>query len=289
MAKAAAKTGTGPTVLVAVEQHFPPERRLITDDLARPILPRALRAFVQVTRPAPIRDWLVRAVEKPSPGIWGGLMCRKHYIDDTLTAAVPGLDAVVDLGAGFDTRAYRLTALREMPVWEVDQRAIIAPKQARLQAIFGQVPGHVTLVPIDFDREALGAVLATHGYAPAMRTFFILEGVTQYLTESGLRSTFEFLSAAAPGSRLACSYVLRDLIEGRDLHGQKALYDKWVVKEQAWLYGFEPTEVPGFLGEFGWRVIEDVGFADLFDRYVGPTGRDLATTPIERLVYAEKR
>jgi methyltransferase (TIGR00027 family) len=273
---------------VAVEQHFPEDRRIIEDKLAYLILPFSMRAFVWLTRPAFARDWLVRALEKRAPGIYGGVMSRKRYIDDRLVEAADSMDAVVNLGAGFDTRAYRLPALAEMPVWEVDQRENIEPKRARLRKLFGEVPEHVKLVVINFDCEELGTVLARCGYSAELRTFFIWEAVTQYLTEAGICSTFEFLGRAAPGSRLAFTYVLKEFIEGKVMYGQKLVYDRYVVKEQAWLCGLDPEQVPGFLGGYGWRVIEDLGYEELAERYVKPTGRDLASTPMERMVYAEK-
>ena len=44
--------------------------------------------------------------EKRIPGGWAAFLCRKRYVDDQLVNAVTeGIDAVVILGAGYDTRA----------------------------------------------------------------------------------------------------------------------------------------------------------------------------------------
>jgi methyltransferase (TIGR00027 family) len=91
----------------------------------------------------------------------------------------------------------------------------VSVKQDGILRRFGGVPPHVTLVPMDFDREALGPALASRGHAPTKPTFFIWEAVTQYLSEAGVRSTLDFLAAAAPGSRLAFTYVQNDFIDGR--------------------------------------------------------------------------
>ena len=49
-----------------------------------------------------------RRDREEDPGGWASLVCRKRYIDDQLLGAVTkGVDEVVILGAGFDTRAYR--------------------------------------------------------------------------------------------------------------------------------------------------------------------------------------
>ncbi|MCA1452384.1 SAM-dependent methyltransferase [Bradyrhizobium sp. BRP22] len=287
MAQAAAKTGAGPTVMVAIEQWFPSHRRILTDDLALSILPFGARAFVHAMRPFPIRDWMVRVTERTFPGLWSGIMCRKRFIDDAVVAASPEIDAIVNLGAGFDTRAYRLQSLAAIPVWEVDQPANIRSKQDGIRRRFGGVPPHVTLVPIDFDHEALEPALSSCGYAPTMRTFFIWEAVTQYLSETGIRSTLEFLATAAPGSRLAFTYVQKDFIDGRNLYDQPRLYERY-VKQKIWLFGIDPRDVASFLEPYGWRVTAHAGCDDLAERFVKPTGRQLLSSPLERIACAEK-
>jgi O-methyltransferase involved in polyketide biosynthesis len=100
MTKKAAKTGPKTTAVVAIEQHFPDGARIINDDLAYRTLPFAMRAFVRLTRPAFVRDWMVGATEKGTPGIWAMVMCRKRYIDDKAAAATGGqTEAVVNLRA----------------------------------------------------------------------------------------------------------------------------------------------------------------------------------------------
>jgi O-methyltransferase involved in polyketide biosynthesis len=163
------------------------------------------------------------------------------------------IEAVVNLGAGFDTRPYRLSALANAPAWEVDQ-----------------------------------AILASNRYSLDKRTFFILEAVTQYVVETGIRAIFDLLATAAPGSRLAFTYIRQDFLYGQNIYGQERLYKRYIVKDKIWLFGMDPQEVTEFLKPYGWRVIEHRGYEDLTVRYVKPTGRVLVSMPIERLVYAEK-
>ena len=237
MTKEAGKTGIGPTVTVAIEQYFPEDTRIIEDNLAYSILPLGMQLFVRLMRFTSIRNWMVNSAEKSAPGIWGGLMCRKRYIDEKLIKVVDEINAIVNLGAGFDTRVYRLPALAKTPAWEVDQIENINPKQSLLLKQFGRIPAHIKLVPIDFDHDELGAVLASHGYAIDQRTFFIWEAVTQYLTEKGIRTTLDYLAKSARGSRLAFTYVCKDFLDGKDMHGQENLYRQYVVKDKIWLFG----------------------------------------------------
>ncbi len=287
MSRAAAKTSIGPTAIIAVEQYYPDGRRVITDHLAYRMLPAGSRTFVRLLTPTWMREWIIGLSEKGQPGIWGGLLCRKRYIDDILTAAAGKTEAVVNLGAGFDTRDFRLPFLSERPVWEIDQPENIRAKEARLQSALGMIPVNVKLVPIDFDREDLTSALASHGYSPSRRTFFIMEAVTQYLTVEGIEGVFDFLSKAARGSLLAFTYVRKDFFDGKAFYGWESGYKRF-VRRGIWHSAFDPETLPNFLMKFGWNLIEDRGYDELADGYLKPLGRRLSSTPVERMVYAEK-
>src|ERR1700739_3551681 len=107
-------------VLAAVEQNEPPGRRLVDDDLADLFLPAPLRWLVAATRWTPIRRLMIRGSEWSGPGLWANLACRKRFISDKLNESLDDINAVVILGAGFDTRAYLLTRRVRIPVFEVD-------------------------------------------------------------------------------------------------------------------------------------------------------------------------
>jgi methyltransferase (TIGR00027 family) len=288
MRRAAEATGPGPMVLVAVEQRFPPSRRILVDELAGRILPFGGRALFAATASPWARDGLVRLVDKVFPGLWAGVMCRKRRIDEALSMADGRFGALLNLGAGWDTRAYRLPALAHITVWEVDQYRTIAAKQARLHELFGRTPAHVTLAAFDLDQDGLGSALAALGYDTNVRTVFLMEALTQYLTVAAVTRLFQFMSNAAPGSRAIFTYVREDFIDGRDLAGQTRLDDRY-VRAGVWRFALAPGRVGDWLRAYGWRLVEDVGYEELGRSYVAPTGRALAAMTVERLVQAEKQ
>ena len=69
---------------------------------------------------------MIRLTEKRIPGVWAIFSVRKRHIDDKVTEATH-LDALVNLGAGFDTLTFRLPTLVNGPVFEVDQQEISSP------------------------------------------------------------------------------------------------------------------------------------------------------------------
>jgi methyltransferase (TIGR00027 family) len=286
-----AQTAFGPMVLAAVEHNEPPGRRLVDDDLADLFLPASLRLLVGATRWGPARRLMIRGSEFTGPGLWVNMACRKHFIDDKLNAAlsdIKAIDAVVILGAGLDTRPYRLTRQVRIPVFEVDLPVNIAMKAKTVRRVLGELPLSVRLVALDFEHDDLLTSLAEHGYRTDCRAFFICEGVTQYLTEDGVRRTLEGLRAAAPGSRLVFTYVRRDFIDGANRYGTRTLYRNMRQRHQIWQFGLQPDEVAGFIGDYGWRLVEQAGPDELVQRYVEPAGRKLPASQLEWSAYAEK-
>ena len=287
MTKAAAKTSADPISIVAIEQSFPKDQRIVVDDLALQILPLSVRIVTRVMEIGFIRDWLINYTEKITPGIWGGILCRKRYINDKLNDMSDQIDGVVILGAGLDTRVYKLNLISKLPIWELDQDVIINSKQTRLTKIFGSFPENVHTIGIDFDHEDVGKVLEKDGYSIDKKIFFIWEAVTQYLEEKSVRIIFDFLSHANNSSKIVFTYIRKDFLDGNNMYGMGEIYKRF-VETGTWKFGMDPESWPQFLEEYGWRIVEDVGGEYLEERYVKPTGRIFASTAIERLIFAEK-
>lgn len=218
--------------------------------------------------------------------MWASIVCRKRLIDERLTAALPDIDAVVVLGAGLDTRAYRLP-VTETQILEVDQPVNIARKAAVVRRELPPQPW-ITLVPMDFEHDELIPTLTAHGYDAAARTVFIWEGVTQYLTASAVRATSAQLHKAAPGSLLVFTYVRRDFIDGPYLYGTPAVYRRFRQRRHVWKSGLDPGEVDGLLAGFGWRLRENLGPQYYAETYIRPAGRRLTASEIEWTAVADR-
>jgi methyltransferase (TIGR00027 family) len=140
---------------------------------------------------------------------------RHGIIDDHLStelAADPSARVMV-IGAGFDTRAYRLRGGR----WtEVDEPAILTYKEARLPA--ASAPNPLTRVPIVFSHESLAERLAP--FAGPERTHVIIEGVLMYLTQVQRRELLQTLRKLFPRHLVYCDLMRRSFFErySRPLH-----------------------------------------------------------------------
>jgi methyltransferase (TIGR00027 family) len=284
----AAQTAFGPMVLAAMEQTEPPGRRLVDDDLAARFLPAPTRWLVTATPPKLMRRLMMAAMQRDGPGLWANFACRKRYIADKVSEALDDIDAVVVLGAGLDTLAYRLARTTDVAIFEVDLPVNIKRKAAAVRRVLGELPSSVRLVPLDFERDDLLTALTGLGYRADCRTFFVWEAVTQYLTADAVHATLESLRPAASGSRLVFTYVRRDFIDGVNFYGAQRLYRRFRQRQQLWRFGLQPDEVASFLDGHGWRLVEQLGPDQIVQRYVEPTGRHLTASQIEWSAYADK-
>ena len=275
-------------VLAAIEHNESPGRRLVDDDLAESFLPARWRWLVRSARAGSVRRALTGASERSGPGLWASIACRKRFIDERLSDPLNDVDTVVVLGAGLDTRACRIARHSDMPVFEVDQHVNTERKAAVLERVLGATPPSVRLVPLDFETEALMPALQAAGYRRDDRTFFIWEGVTQYLRPEAVRSTLDQLRDAAPGSRLVFTYIRQDFVDGTDLHGAEALYRRFRQRRQVWQSGLVREDVGDLLDEYGWRLVEQAGPSYFRDTYIRPTGRTLSASPLEWTALAER-
>ena len=96
MANQAAQTACGPMSIVVTEQYYPKGQRLVQDGLAFQFLPTGLKVIAKLIRWPPLRALIFNISEKRARGAWGGVLCRKRYIDDKLLKAIStGVQTVV--------------------------------------------------------------------------------------------------------------------------------------------------------------------------------------------------
>jgi methyltransferase (TIGR00027 family) len=252
----------------------------VAAELLHPALGGLLRWLKPLARRSSAVAWALRA---GSLGLVDHVALRTAAIDEALREACEGgVDQVVILGAGLDARAWRLAALGDAVVFEVDHPATQRFKRSRVGAL-DRHAREVRFVAVDFERQGLGERLADEGHDAGRRTFWIWEGVVMYLPTGAVRSSLEAIrDRSAPGSRLAVTYGTRD--------------------DQLWLDRFAHTVDLGFqlLGEplvglttreafhdllaaAGWRTLDDTGPRDWRTKY----GFGGLLTIEERLVLAE--
>lgn len=209
------------------------------------------------------------------------MMVRTRFIDAALERAIgDGATQVVILGAGFDSHAYRYRqTLEQVRVFEVDRPATQTLKRERVQQALGDIPANLTYVAIDFQHDDLADVLARHGHDRTQRTFFIMEGVTMYVEEEGIRRTLRFVGEHPGGSEIVFDFVPRAMIEMLariDMNNipetARPFLQRFLdlIKDEPWVFGIPLGGEAAFLGEFGLEVREvlAIGGPDSIGRYL---------------------
>lgn len=234
------------------------------DPLASRMLPRPLGSLVRTVASFTQHDrTLVRLLPTLSLGLVDHISLRTLTIDQAAERAVQtGAEQLVVLGAGFDTRAYRLSCLKHVAVFEVDHPATSAVKARRVQTLT-PLAQSLARVVIDFERDDLEQVLARAGHDASRPTLWIWEGVTMYLTDAAIEGTLAAISRrSAPASTLVTSYGPPDFAP--------PVYLAFLKLAQEPLRSlFLPEQMAEKLERHGFAVISDDGTADWLAREGG--------------------
>jgi methyltransferase (TIGR00027 family) len=271
-----------------------PHDRVFTDPFAARFLPGPYRILARAARIPAVNRWVEQYIDDHYPaGPRGSAVARTRLIDDlTSEALADGAGQVVLLGAGYDSRAYRLPAMAGTRVFEVDHPATQKTKQRLLRgAVHPQKRTHVRLVPADLTVDDLGARLRAAGFEALERTVVVWEGVTNYLTAEAVDATVRSLAAVTgSGSRLIFTYVDRRALDGT---GGFAGFDEWhaSVRDvgEPWTFGFVPSELPAYLADRDLGLFLDLSAREAADRYLLPLGRHDPAAPFYRIAAAEIR
>lgn len=108
------------------------------------------------------------------------LPVRTRHFDDALLAGLQQRSQIVLLGAGFDTRAYRLPLPAHARIIELDRAGLLAEKEAVLQQHGAQPQCERRTAAADLASDWVAALLAS-GYDRTRPTTWIAEGVLFYL------------------------------------------------------------------------------------------------------------
>jgi methyltransferase (TIGR00027 family) len=265
-------TAKGIAALRALETEKGPDRAICRDPLARRF---TTTPFFLLSR------WFSGYGERRAPGTQGFIVCRCRYFDDYLDARLrSGTRQVVILGAGLDSRAYRPERIgKPVRFFELDHPATQAAKTRRVREVIGELPGHVTYVPIDFNEETLDK-MALYGFSSKLTTLFAWEGVTYYLTAEAVDATLAWIAAhSARGSAVIFDYIHRSALTASEQRGEVKRMQRYSrFTGEKLTFGIERGQIDAFLRARRFRNVVDVDAETLQKQYcVGPnSGRTVA-------------
>lgn len=172
------------------------------------------------------------------------IVMRTCIIDDHIRLAISeGIDAVLNLGAGLDTRPYRMDLPGSLKWTEVDYPHVIDYKEQRLAH---ETPHcRLTRIKCDLSDDAARRRLLTEVNASAKKLLVLSEGVVPYLTADQVATLADDLRSLEHAKYWLVDYFSPQLIKYR----QRQMGDRM----QNAPFKFTPDDWLEFFEKHGWR------------------------------------
>jgi methyltransferase (TIGR00027 family) len=267
----ASKTAEHNALFRALEMRAPERERLVADPFAAAFLTWPLRLVDVAARSRVGRVGAVTFIDRRWPGVRTSVVARTRLIDEMIADAIGVVSMqMVVLGAGFDTRPWRLACLRDHPaIFEVDhpdtqrrKRAILARRE-----LDGAL---VRFVPSDFRLDRLATAMIEQGFSRSIPTLFLWEGTTNYLDEDAVDATLRWCAAAPPGSRLIFTYINDDVLRDPTRYqGARGVFATLERVNERMTFGMAPERMASYLAVRGLHLDQDLGAGEYRAKYYG--------------------
>ncbi len=213
----------------------------------------------------------IESYNKMMPGVNGAIVSRIRFIDEVVEQCLSsGFRQMVIIGAGYDTRAYRIDGVSEkLKVFEVDHPLTTEIKTKTITDIFHGLPGHVTYVPVIFGQDRMDQKLIGNGFQKGLKTLFIAEGLLMYIPPQAVDDLLAFITAASsPDSILVADYFPSDVIDGTSPLKEAMVLKQFVENEASTLmFGIEEGTAFDFFDHRGFYNINLVSAPSLKQAY----------------------
>ncbi len=204
---------------------------------------------------------IARSMPNPMMSGWF-IVIRTCIIDDYIRLAIAqGVDTVLNLGAGLDTRPYRMDLPGSLLWVEADYPRVIEFKETRLS---GETPRcRLERVKIDLANLPERRQLFASIHAQAKKMLVLTEGVVPYLSVEDVASLADDLKALDRVRYWIVDYFSPELMKLRKRAGM-------VRKMQNAPWKFLPGDWFAFFREHGWHAKEIRYVAEEADRLQRP-------------------
>lgn len=228
--------------------------------------------------------------ERLFPGLDNSLVARVRFFDDFVKKSIDrGLEQLVIIGAGYDSRAYRIHGLRNLVVFEVDHPATQTVKKEKIKKIFGNLPDHVIYISADLVKDDFGQKLLEGEYDRSKKSLFLIEGLLAYLKPSVVDRIFSFIAKNSGKSSIVLfDYHPKSVVDGiSDLECGRNMWAHVSQMGEPFLFGIEDGALETFLAERGFTKIQNVTDEDYKEAYFKGVNEGRAVFSLLYFVHAE--
>ncbi len=189
---------------------------------------------------------IAEAMPQPAMTSWA-VVIRTCIIDDFIREAIAqGADTILNLGAGLDTRPYRMELPPELTWIEVDYPAVIDFKESRLAS--EMLCCRLERIRLDLADAAARRQMLAGVDARARKMLVLTEGVVPYLTEEAVSSLTDDLRALASARWWVVDYFAPQVLQMRRRRVKHQMQNA--------PFKFEPGDWTGFFEAHGWHCAE---------------------------------
>lgn len=280
------KTAEQMAISRAIEAMKPDNERICYDPYALKFLSKR-NAFLIKNKF--FRNSITCFIELMFTGHHYYVIARTRFIDDLLIQSIDaGIKQLIIMGAGFDSRAYRLRQLGNVRVYEIDHPDTQNRKIEKIKDVSGSLPKNVAFVSHDFNTENFMEKLFRSGYDKNSKSLFIWEGTTPYLAEHSVDETLTSISKhSCRGSFILFDYILKSVIdETCEFEGALREYRYMKKTAEPLIFGLEKDMMESFLEKRGYKIISDVSSDFLKKKYFTEKHSTIKIKPWWRIVFA---
>lgn len=205
-----------------------------------------------------IRDLIKKAIPK---GMYAYVISRTKYFDSIfLDALKRGIDQIVFLGAGFDSRPYRFNELlNNTRIFEVDTKATQKLKKSLLKnkTHSGKNMEYVTH---NFEDDSLFDKLQKFGYNPSDKTLFLWEGVTFYLTKEAVVNMLKNIKQYSTDGSMIC-------FDFQTMKRMEELINTG-LKDESVKFGIAEDKINDFITSNGYKIVEHLNAKEIEQKFM---------------------
>lgn len=232
----------------------------------------------------------IESYNQMMPGVNGAIVSRIRFIDEVVEQCLYNdFRQMVIIGAGYDTRAYRIDGVPEkIKVFEVDHPLTMETKIQTIVNLFDGLPDHVKFVPVVFGQDRMDQKLMEGGFQKGLKTLFIAEGLLMYISPQAVEGLLAFVtSASSIDSIFVADYFSADVVDGTSPLKEAKMLRKFVENEGSALqFGLKEGTALNFFIRRGFYNINLIPAPSLKDAYFRGESTKRQVSPMFNFVKA---
>ncbi len=161
--------------------------------------------------------------------------------------------------------------LHNIKIYEFDLKGMFNHKKKVLKSNKAlKINSNVTYVPINFHNDSLNETFHNIKLKQNIPTFVLWEGVTYFLEEKTVYSTFENLSNYFTNTlNIVFDYAYKDYIDGNlDYYGASELAKELKMIGEPHLFGINPKGMEKYLFKLEFKIMENSTAEDLESQFL---------------------